>query len=273
MVKDKITLNVLADITRKIGSIKTTEAKNTKNYALVVFNGSNISLDEKLQEIKNLKEKGLSISLAFSFMGDQIIGREKIINYLKPDRVYGEEDILKLKDIGKKYSYVIAPTLTINTMSKVTQGFIDSFISNIIWTFLYMGKNVYIDFTSSLNYLDLPCENSAIEKIINDHISNIKALGAIEIKTSNYSDIILSSDLNVGNSNSNHTAKRKLSDTNTINKSSVDLKNLKAKDVFTQQDIIDMAKSGNTFVFPKKSIITPLGKDKIRELGISAKFE
>ncbi len=286
MVKDKITLNVLADITRRIGSNQVSETKNTKDHALVVFNGSNISLDDKLREIKQLKEEGVAISLAFSFMGNQIIEKDRIINYLKPDRVYGEEDILKLKDIGKRYSYVIAPTLTINTMSKVTRGFIDSFVSNIIWTFLYMGKNVYIDFTSTLNYLDVPCENPAIEKIILDHISSIRSLGAIEVETGNYSEVILSKSLNNRYKNSNKTKdlddsyiKRESRSTgfkvqaNSIDFPSINIKKSSDKKVFTQQDIIEMSKSSNSIVVPKRSIITPLGKDKIRELGISVKFE
>lgn len=287
MVKDKITLNVLADISRKIGSTtvitpKSASRTELNERALVIFNGSNIGIDEKLKEIKMLKDKGVSISIAFSFMGDKIVNENGIIDYLKPDQIYKEEDILQLKSIANRYSYVIAPTLTINTMSKVTKGFIDSFLSNIVWTFLYMGKKVYIDFTSALNYLGEQCANPAIEKVINDQISAIKDIGAIEIKTGNYLNTILkdnqekkyTNNLNSRlssslNSSLNMTFNKKI---NTNIPSSTEKKK-DGKKILTGTDIAQLAKSNNSITLPKGSIITPLAKDKIRELGISVKFE
>jgi ethanolamine utilization protein len=276
MVKDKITLNVLADIKRKVGgtTIITSSSPSkveASNKALVVFNGSNIDLSDKLREIKMLQDNGVSISVAFSFMGDKIVEEDKIIEFLRPERVYKEENILELKSIADRYSYIVAPTLTISTMSKVAQGLIDNFISNVIWTFLYLGKEVYIDFTSTQNYLGEKCNNQAVERVIEKQVLAIKDLGAIEIKTSNYIEVILK----------NKSYKKRLDlnlDLNTMGKSSTYTPSIMPPDrksnkkVLTGKDIEELAKDNSSITLQKGSILTPLAKDKIRDLKISVNY-
>lgn len=271
MVKDKITLNVLADIKRKVGSttIVTPSRRSeisSSDKALVVFNGSNIELGDKLKEIKLLKDQGVSISVAFSFMGDKIVEENKIIEYLNPDRVYKEADILELKSIAARYSYIVAPTLTISTMSKVAQGFIDNFISNVIWTFLYLGKEVYIDFTSTENYLGEKCNNPQIEKVIAKQTLAIKDLGAREIRSGKYIDIIL-----------DNTYKKKLDFNLALNTSvrpSTYMPSVSknSKKIFTGRDIEELARANGSITIEKGAILTPLAKDKLKDLGISVNY-
>lgn len=274
MVKDKITLNVLADISKRIGSTTVITPKSpsrleSKDRALVIFNGSNIEVGDKLREIKMLKDQGVSISIAFSFMGDQILEEEKIINYLRPDNVYKEEDILELKAIANRYSYVIAPTLTISTMSKVVGGFIDNFLSNVIWTFLYMGKDVYIDFTSTQYYLGETCKNPAIAKVIARQVSAIKDLGAREIKSGSYLSTILKKAQYKADSSIDLEEIFGSLDikTNTIPKMATS-----SKRILTGRDIEKISKDDKSISLQKGSIITPLAKDRIRELGISINY-
>ena len=259
MLKDKITLNVLADISKRLGNTtiitpNTTSEIGSNKRALVIFNGSNIEIQDKLREIKLLKDEGVSISIAFSFMGDGIIQEEKIIEYLRPDKIYKEEDIFKLKEISNRYSFIIAPTLTISTMSKVVGGFIDNFLSNLIWTFLYMGKDVYLDFTSTKNYLGEKCKNQAIERLIDKNIREIKELGAKEIRSGSYLRTILSKE-------SPKTIDRE--------PASVRSQGENTKEIWTERDIEKLAKTSNSLRLSRDSIITPLAKDRIKSLGIS----
>lgn len=270
MLKDKITLNVLANIERRIGGTTIiSAAEETRfqdnNRALVVFNGSNIDLGDKLFEIKQLKDRGLGLSIAFSFMGDQIIEEDKIISYLKPDKVYKEEHIMELKTIAKRYAYIIAPTLTISTMSKVAGGFIDNFIANVIWTFLYMGKPVYIDFTSTKNYLGEPCNNKMIEKLIDEKINSIKELGAKEINTGNYESIIGEKNLF---KNKENLSLNTLSKTNIY--SPLDWGDKKI--ILTERDIGEICRDNRSISLEKGTILTPLAKDKIKSMGIAVNY-
>ncbi|MCF6459674.1 hypothetical protein [Clostridium sp. Cult3] len=254
MAKNKITLNVLADITKKLngkGHI------DSDNKALVVFTGSNIDLDKKIEELKELESHGMSLSLAFSFMGERILDVENIVNSLNPFEIYGEEDIFRLEEIASSYSKVIGPNITMNTLSKVSLGMVDSFVSNILWTYLYRSKGVYLDFASVNNYLGRPTENKGISKQIENHINNLKDMGVVEIEEGNYLDRI------VGIKTEQDIPSVK----------EIGNKNYTSKQVITERDLVELSPKGKALILPKGSIVTPLARDKARELGIDIEIE
>lgn len=250
MVKNRITLNVLADITKKINRDHFTKSTNR---ALIVFTGSNIGLDERIEKLKGIKDKDLDFSLAFSFMGERILDVERIIGSLEPLEIYKEEDIFQLEDIIESHSSIIGVNTTMNTLSKVSLGMIDSFISNVIWTFLYKGKPVYLDFTSVRNYLGAPSNNKEINHIIEDHINRLKNMGAIELELGNYRE-------KISNNKGFSFTKEKDNVNSSFNK------------VITERDIINY-NPNETLILPRGTIITPLAKDRAKELGIKVEVE
>ena len=249
-MKTKITSNVLEDISKRLRGDSFT---GNKDKALIVFNGSNIELDQKIENIKKLKNNGITVSIAFSFMAERLLDTQKIIHSLSPLNVYREEDIFKLKNISKDYSLIIGPNITMNTLSKVSLGMIDSFIPNLIWTFIYQGKKVYLDFTSVRNYLGEETKNKEILNITEKYIDTIKKMGVIEINGENPFESIIKS----------HKDSQIDSQTN-INKSSQNLDN---KKVIIERDIINLTPN-NRLTLPKGTIITPLAKDKAKEKNI-----
>lgn len=246
-MKRKITSNVLEDISKRLGG----ESLND-DRALIVFTGSNIGLDKRLEDIKALKYMGMKMSVAFSFMADKLLDTNKIINLLSPYNVYKEEDIFKLQSISRAYPLIIGPNITINTLSKVSLGLIDSFIPNLIWTGLYLGGKVYLDFTSVREYLGEETQNKEIQKILQSYIDNVIKMGVIEIKQDNYHQII---------------------GTGEINSKTIDNKNIiQDKKVITESDILNL-NPNNKLLLPKGSIITPLAKDKAREKNIQIEIK
>ncbi len=245
-MKTKITSNVLEDISKRLRGNSFSES-NEK--AIVVFTGSNMDLERKIELIKGMKSKGIGISLAFSFMAERLLDTQKIISSLSPINVYKEEDIFKLKSILSNYSFLIGLNITMNTLSKVSLGMIDSFIPNLIWTFIYQGKKVYLDFTSVKNYLGEETKNKEILDITDKYIDTVKKMGVIEINGENPLENILkgNGDLQIN-----------------INKSSKVIEN---KKVITERDILNLS-SNNKLILPKGSIITPLAKDKAGEKNI-----
>lgn len=244
-MKRKITSNVLEDVARKIkGQASGIERKK----ALVVLNGSDIELDKKIELIKNIKTQGIEISLAFSFMAEKLLDKENIISRLSPRNIYGEEDIFKLKEIAAGYDLIIDPNITINTLSKVSSGMIDSFIATLIWTFLYKGKSVYVDFSSARNYLGEETANKAVKDLIENNILTIKDMGAIEIDESSYLEKIsgLSNNVEKNTSLNQEIPNRK---------------------VITQSDILNL--TTNNLILEKGTIISPLARDKAREMNIN----
>lgn len=256
MVKNRITLNVLADITKKFndGTFETSSISPTNGNPriLVVFTGSNIQLDERIEELKKIKEKDIDFSLAFSFMGERILDTERIVNSLRPIEVYREEDIFQLEEIVESHSSIIGVNITMNTLSKVSLGMIDSFISNTIWTFLYKGKPVYLDFTSVRNYLGAPSNNKEIEEIIENHINRLTKMGAVELDGINYGEVLYINEF------SGSKVKDKVK--NGFNK------------VITERDLINYNPK-QSLILPKGTIITPLAKDRAKELGIKLEIE
>lgn len=281
MVRNKMDLDGLANVAR---GGKNSSSKEDRNSArdlesseelksvgengdkiLIVFTGSDISLDEKLNYISELGKAGASLSLVFSIMSEHILDTDRIVKRLNPREVYLEEDIMELKDIAKNYDYIISPNITINSMSKLSQGLLDNLVTNLIWTFLYLGKEVYLDFESTLNYLGMDCQNNNIENMILNKIKEVKAMGATEIKSGNYGEKILKgktsfySDFKSGNREP-------------VRKNEV-LRNLGKKKFYTEEDIKESQLTGDTVVLPKGSQLTPSARDVVRSMGVSIKFE
>ncbi|MCQ4925861.1 hypothetical protein NE686_22420, partial [Tissierella carlieri] len=238
-MKTKITSKVLEDISRRLQGESIIEEDKTLK-ALIVLNGSNIDLNEKIENIKKLKNRGIKVSLSFSFMAERLLDTQRIINTLQPLEIYKEEDIIKLKNISKEYSIIIGPNITTNTLSKISLGMIDTFIPNLIWTFLYQGKKVYLDFNQVKNYLGEETKNKEILNITNRYIDTIKKMGAIEIDKENWIDSIITNT---------EYEKSNLTDINKSTNLSNYKYNRNNKTVITEKDIINL-KANNKLILP-----------------------
>lgn len=237
MIKSNVTNNVLESISNKLIN---NSLSSSRDKALVLINGSNIDISEQINFIQNLK-KDYDVSLGFSFMAERLVDTNRIIDLIKPIRIYKEEDIFNLKSIIEWHSILIAPNITVNTLSKVSSGMIDGFVPNLIWSYLYFGKKVYISFESVRNYMGVKSKSKEISNMIENHIDNVLKMGAIEIGTGAIKS----------------TSKLIDSDKNSDKK------------LITEKDILKFDKSQKVLVLNKGTLITPLAKDKAREFGIS----
>lgn len=247
---NKIALNVLEGVTRKVNIDK---AMESGNVGLIVFTGSNVSLKERLMELKELKNKSVMFSLGFSFMASRLLDLEYIIDELDPIEVYREEDMLRLGEIVNRYQYIIGPNITVNTLSKVALGIVDSFIPALIWTYLYNGRKVYLDFHSTKSYMGSPLENKIMEGIIDKYIAILKSMGAIEVIKGSYSEIF----------------NRKVDEFTGRESSKEDYS---LKKVITEKDIQNIPR-GKKIILPKGTIVTPLAKDTAKLMGIVFEIE
>lgn len=254
MIKNKITLNVLADITRKLngvnGGIHPVDV-SSKNTGIVIFTGSNVNISEKVAELKKVKEKGFAFSVAFSFVGDKLLPKDYIINSLAPVETFGEEDLVNIEEIIKKYNILISPNITLNTIAKVATGVIDSFASNLIWNYLYEEKLVYLDFDSVKRQHGKVSHNKAINSIIENYIRILKEMGVKEIESGKYEEIITDELPKEG------SAFKGINDRNKVI-TVTDLKNVTPNSVLT---------------LPRGTIITPMAKDIANQMGIKLEME
>lgn len=238
MKKSLVASNILDNISNRMSNRR---VSSEKGRALIVFTGSSFQVDQAISRIFDLKESGYDVALGFSFMGQKLIDTKRIINCLNPLEVLGEEDIFRINTISSDYSLLVMPNITINTLSKVCSGMIDSFASNILWTFLYKKKEVLIDFNSVRNYLGEKPGCKEIEDMIEDKISKILKMGALELE-----EIKVDKEM--------EPAASSLS-----------------KDLITEKDIVKY--KNKKLIVNNKTIISPLARDKARELNIEIVVE
>src|SRR5699024_9384065 len=171
--------NILDNISNRMSNRRFSSGKGK---ALVVFTGSSLELEKTMDHIFNLKSAGYDVAVGFSFMAQNLIDTERIINSLNPLEVLGERDLLRLQIISNEYSLLLMPNMTMNTLSKVCSGMVDNFASNILWAFLYKGKQVIADFYSVRNYLGEKPASKEIENMIEEKINTILKMGAQELE-------------------------------------------------------------------------------------------
>ncbi len=248
MSKTRITQNVLKHISDKIGLVP-----SPNNKVIVIFNGTSVNIKDELDYLIELKNNGYEISIGFSFLAENILDFKKIVDTINPKEIFKEEDVYKLKNIVNDYNMIISPNMTINTLSKISLGIVDSFIPNIIWAFLYCGKIVYINYNYIRNYMGEKPHSNEISEIVENHILTISKMGALEFTGK---DI-----LNKISLKQDEISLDKLN------------KNKAAKNLITLKDILLLDKNTNRLELDKSTIITPLAKDKARELGIKIQIK
>lgn len=220
-------------------SSKISGPSSKEQGTLVAINGSS-GLD--LDRIRTYED----LSLALSFSGENLFDESLIRSKLRPVNIYFEEDIFILDKILDTNAKLILANLTLNTLSKVTSGLIDSLIPNLIYGFLYIGKPVYGDFSQIDNFLGKKTNNPYIKKLIEKNISLAREMGIKDLK-----------DLEVRGSSQGEDSLGILKKTREEDKI-----------ILTEKDIKDNFKQGDKLRIKKTDIITPLARDLIRELKI-----
>ena len=235
MDKYEFTLNILEGITSKV---------NNEDCILALFTGSNWAINEKIEDLRKVKAQNVPMDIGFSFMGGKILDVEKIKRELDPKKIYIEKDIYELNNIFHGYSQVVVPNITMNTLSKVSLGVIDTFVPNVIWGFLYKNKKVFLDFGCVRKFNGEECKNSVINNQVEKHIENLLKMGAVEIETKKYVDKILPISNGI----------------ESLEKAE--------KTVITGKDLMNLSHTNRELHIRRNTIFTPLAKDRARELGI-----
>lgn len=217
---------------------------------LILLTGSDWKLEEKLDELSKLKRHGVSIYVCLSFAAEKILNLNQINNILNPVEFYREEDLFNLDLIVSKHSRLILPNITVNTLSKISLGILDTVIPNIVWDFLALGETVYIDFNTVRKHRGMDIKNKEIKSTIENYVEKVKNMGAIDISEESYISQIVSKDFNEV---INRTLENKIEE---------------EKKVIVEKDIVKLQSNNTQLLVPKNSIITPLAKDKARELNI-----
>ncbi|TJX65943.1 hypothetical protein E8P77_09430 [Soehngenia saccharolytica] len=238
MPKDNLVSRVINQIGYKLDTNQT--GSSSKNI-LIAINGTDSSLDKKLSNIYAQFSKEYNFIIAYSFTASQILDIESINQILKAKYIFTEDSLFDLDHNLQLFDTLICPNITINTLSKVVSGNIDTYISNLIWASLYFDKTTYIDFENCKKFMSFETKNKTMKNQIDQKIREIMSMGAVEIVYPLYDF--------------------KIKGTRRYDSE------FKSKIVITDRDV-DAINVGEELHLPYGSIITPLAKDKIRDRNI-----
>lgn len=247
MANKELIMKVLEDITTRLTSQDLENrkySKEKKQKILVLLTGSNLEINQVLDNLKMLIENGYLLTLCFSKAAEEIIGTKKAVDTLESCKIYLEEDNESYSKLAKLVDVAIIPVLTANTLAKVAVGIQDSFISYLLWHLLWNNKKVIVNPGSALHNHSF-CENRKMLELMNNHVERLRGFGAKIIRDHNYLTHI----------------KREF-DIPTIDGNKLSNK------VITEKDILKLVGTTKELIISKDTIITPLAKDTAKDNGM-----
>lgn len=110
--------------------------------ALVVYTGSNMSVEPGLACLRALREDGFSYRVLFSRSAAGMLDVPAIRSALEPEALWVEKPDETPEALTAKYDTILVPTLTVNTAAHVAACMADTPAAAIILDGLMRGKNV-----------------------------------------------------------------------------------------------------------------------------------
>lgn len=109
---------------------------------VAIFTGGDIRIDEALAQLKHIKERGISISLAFSRTAEAVAGLDRVLGQLEPVSMVREGEEHFGFDLVDRSGAVLVPVMSLATAARVAALMPDTLASNLIVHALLKGKKV-----------------------------------------------------------------------------------------------------------------------------------
>ncbi len=110
--------------------------------ATVLFTGALIGYTDAVVSLNELKENGWELTAVLSKAAAEVITEERIRKDIDPKSIIVEGAPVNGRQIINDSQFVIIPTLTINTTSKLANCIFDNLVTNMISYALHTGKPV-----------------------------------------------------------------------------------------------------------------------------------
>lgn len=273
MKKNSLTSDVMDQLLQKVksGTINgkydlsnLKKFKTGKTKLTVIFTGTDYGLNESLAQLVDGKNNyGFSYNIGFSFSGARVIGEreiECIIDALKPDKVYFEEDQLIYEEVLSESEGIIVPMMTQDTTTKLSLAIVDSFVSNLLWHGLWIGKPILIDFKNVIKYKGKKAVSPIQENIIKKRIESLIELGVEPMEEDGYIPKMLNRFKNMEvDLKEKQITEKKIIENSSLNS---------IPKILTSKDLLELVGNDNSIIVPSKTIVTPLALDTAKEKGI-----
>jgi len=193
MSNKELIKNILNDISMKVyvgKNITTNYSSGGMNRVLVLFNGTDVSLNAILKGLRELKSQGCLFKLVFSKAAEAILNVDHIINELEPFKVYRESEGYNVHEIVKDTDLAIAANITQNTLAKLAVGVQDSMVSNVLWMLLLEQAKVVMNTMSVFEGAQLLDKNPAMHSVFVGHVEKVKTFGVEVVDDHTYKGLL-----------------------------------------------------------------------------------
>lgn len=198
---ERITREVLNKLQNTGSSVPVANTGSKKNI-LIIITGSDWHLDSVVAYINALYSNN-NLTFLFSKSAEKIIGTSKFkVSYPKASFIR-DGDNYRAKDIVKDYDLLIAPTMTLTTLTKIANLTGDNLITNVIIQAILNNKAIIA--TKDTLIHDGKVAPAGFQNIIIKYLSIVASFGIIVVNVSELSGLNIDSIVSTGSRNAGNT--------------------------------------------------------------------
>jgi flavoprotein len=110
--------------------------------ALVLFTGASIGFSQSIKALRTLKGEGWKFKVIITKGAENALGKSLLQDLLSIDDVITDDTDANVNKLINDYKFIIIPSLTINTASKIVNCISDNLVTNIISHSMIVGKSI-----------------------------------------------------------------------------------------------------------------------------------
>lgn len=186
--------------------------------ALILFTGASTGFMQSVKSLRALKGAGWKLTAVMSAGAENVLGKSLIKDMLSLKDVVSEDSATDVKGLADSCNFIVIPSMTVNTASKIANCISDNLITNIVSSSMKAGKTVIASVNACCP--DNPERNSAgfhVSEAYKDRMRNnleiLKSYGIHLTTSENLADkansiLLKSYGINLRDTNSGSSAQR-----------------------------------------------------------------
>ncbi len=256
---------------RQIDAVRD-KIKNTDFHIAVCLAGSPLEGAKYPEILSDFKSNyQCRISLLVSAQGKNLSGFNQFTDILGNPQIYSQEDFPLEKNLIESFDLILVPVMTQNTIAKLALGIQDVILPSVLWQSLWLNKEVYVDYSKVVNYKGYEQGNAAQISMMEGYRTTLGEFGVKELSPEKLPEILAESVKTHNNQKPNENSLSRFYSSSEATSDN--------KQVITEGDIEKwhqnqhQNQSQNIIKLPKNAIITPLARDKVRELNLNLEID
>ncbi len=142
MGQEELIARITAEVMKRLAQTGPEVEAKTVGKVLALITGGTIGLDTGLEQLQELQNAGLEISVVLSPAAERVVGTERVLKALGSQvRVITADMTFPGKEL-REAALVVVPVLTQNTAAKLAQTIADGLAPTLIMQAMLMGKPV-----------------------------------------------------------------------------------------------------------------------------------